>query len=511
MMIEQLFNRFEMRLEIGYGGMSRVYQAYDPQAERLVAIKVLPPEFLNDLGFRARFEREAELIAALEHEAIVPVYEYGTHEGQPYIVMQYMPRGSLAERLLQGPLSPEETLVVLARVAAALDYAHSQGVIHRDLKASNILFDRRFEAHLADFGIALRSESTWQKNLSISGTPAYMSPEQGLREANLDARSDIYSLGVITFEMLTGQLPFNGEIPLSIVLKHIHDPCPSLGSFNPDLPAALDPVLQRAMAKTPGERYPSAHAFVDDYRHALYGAEGGYQEAVDQIKPPVNGELSVKSEEVGQESPMNADIGTQRGDQPVFPELKLPRAGGPVNSPSLSWEGRYTFALALVTWLGVLLATVTAAFARGPALMPAANIRMEYGQSAAAITNISADPISLNNLTFERLSDQGEVSAAFGAGQWKQFNISGEDLAAGNCVQLLSAGAKDFELTPGSAPAKPEGCDVSQAWLIAQDQAWAFWLPHRGSSQFRAVLDGQVVRTCDIADGSCEFYWPEDK
>jgi serine/threonine-protein kinase len=511
MIADQLFNRFEMRAEIGYGGMARVYQAYDPQADRLVAIKVLPPEYLNDLGFRARFMREAELIAALEHKAIVPVYEYGTHEGQPYIVMQYMPRGSLAERLLQGPFSPEETLRVLTRVAAALDYAHHQGVIHRDLKTSNILFDREFEAYLADFGIALRSESTWHRNIAISGTPAYMSPEQGLREENIDSRSDIYSLGVIVFEMLTGQLPFIGDIPLSIVLKHIHDPSPSIGSINPDLPAALDPVLQRAMAKIPDERYPSARAFVDDYNRALRGAAGGYQVNGVQNEPVIHRESTGEIEDVEVEAQFETELNADRPYKPVFPELTLRKVGDPVDSPVLSWEGRYTFALALVTWLGVFLAAVTVAFTRGPDLMPPANMRLVYDESAVAVTNISDESISFANLNFERLSDQGEVTAAFGAEQWEQLNLSVEGIANGNCLQLLRAEATDLELIPGKAPAKPADCDVSQAWLIAQNQAWYFWLPDRRSSRFRVVLDEQVVRTCDIADASCEFYLPQDK
>lgn len=510
-MVEQLFNRFEMRAEIGYGGMARVYRAYDPQTDRLVAIKVLPPEYLNDLGFRARFEREAELIAALEHGAIVPVYEYGTHEGQPYIVMQYMPKGSLAERLLQGPLSPEESLRVLKRVAAALDYAHPHGIIHRDLKTSNILFDREFDAYLADFGIALRSESTWQRNLAISGTPAYMSPEQGLREEKIDGRSDIYSLGVIVFEMLTGQLPFDGEIPLSIVLKHIHDPSPSIGSINPELPAALDPVLQRAMAKMPEERYPSAQAFVDDYRRALQGGVDGRHEDGTEDEPVAISEPTGDFEVVGKEARLDTGIEAQRSYKPVFPELTLQRAGEPDGAPLLSWEGRYSFALALVTWLGVLLAAVTAAFSRGPDLMPAANIRVVYTESAVAVINISDEPISFADLVFERLSDQGAVTAAFAAEQWKQLSSSSEGLGQGNCLQLLRAEATDLELTPANAPAKPAECDVSQAWLMAQDQAWNFWLPDGSGSRFHIVLDEQVVHTCDIADGSCEFYLPAEK
>jgi serine/threonine protein kinase len=510
-MVDQLFNRFEIRAEIGYGGMARVYQAHDPQTDRLVAVKVLPPEYLNDLGFRARFEREAELIAGLEHECIVPVYEYGTHESQPYIVMQFMPSGSLAKRLLQGPLSPEETLLVLKRVAAALDYAHNHGIIHRDLKTSNILFDRELQAYLADFGIALRSEATWERNLAISGTPAYMSPEQGLREEQIDRRSDIYSLGVITFEMLTGQLPFAGDIPLSIVLKHIHDPCPSLGSINPDLPAVLDTVLQRAMAKMPEERYASALAFVEDYHIALQADPDLYQTERSQSVAVSTIESSEGFGNSGRSAQVETDDSVRRPFKPVFPELTLLKAGNAVDSALLSWEGRYIFGLALVTWLGVLLAAVTAAFTRGPNLMPTANLRIVYDDAAVAVINISDEPISLVDLVFERLSEQEEVTATFAAEQWRQLISSSEGLARGNCMQLLWVEATHLELTAGDAPAKPAGCDVSQAWLVAQDQAWNFWLPDGNGSRFRIVLNEQVVHTCDIGDGSCEFYLPADR
>lgn len=196
---------YEILIEIGQGGMSRVYLAFDSEDRRPVAIKMLPSEYQTDLGYRSRFEQEARLIAALEHEAIVPLYEYGVEAGRPYIVMQYMPGGSLADQLLPGALSPEQAGRILSRIASALDYAHSRGIIHRDLKTSNILFDQQGGAYLADFGIAIMAESTWQRNLA-SGTPAYMSPEQALREEAIDIRSDVYSLGIIVFEMLTGRL-----------------------------------------------------------------------------------------------------------------------------------------------------------------------------------------------------------------------------------------------------------------------------------------------------------------
>ncbi len=201
------FGRYEIKRELGRGGMASVYHAWDPRFMRDVALKVLPREFLHDPQFRARFEREARTIAQLEHAAIVPVYDFGEQDGQPYIVMRYMPGGSLAGRLAKGSLTLEQSAIILKRIARGLDKAHAQGIIHRDLKPDNILFDEDDNAYIADFGIAKLAETTTNLTQGIIGTPAYMSPEQARGSRTIDKRSDIYALGVILFEMLSGQRP----------------------------------------------------------------------------------------------------------------------------------------------------------------------------------------------------------------------------------------------------------------------------------------------------------------
>ena len=153
-------NRYEVRRELGRGGMATVYLAYDPNVRREVAVKVLPRQFLHDPTFRARFAREAETIALLEHPAIVPIYDFGEDQGQPYLVMRYMPGGSLAGRLEQEPISAGETVTIIQRVCSALDRAHVQGIVHRDLKPANILFDRYGDAFLSDFGIVKKESET---------------------------------------------------------------------------------------------------------------------------------------------------------------------------------------------------------------------------------------------------------------------------------------------------------------------------------------------------------------
>ena len=258
-MIPDIIGRYTVQSEIGRGGMATVYQAHDPRFDRTVAIKVLPREFLHDPEFRARFEREARTIAALEHSAIVPVYDYGEQDGQLYLVMRYMPGGSLADRLQQGPMSIEEAAEVIKRVGSALDSAHKQGIIHRDLKPGNILLDQHGDAYLADFGIAHLSSAATALTASgrLVGTPAYMSPEQVYGDKALDGRSDIYAIGIILYQMLTGEMPYRADTPAKVMMQHVMEPVPNILADKPDLPVACERVIKKALAKERDERYPT--------------------------------------------------------------------------------------------------------------------------------------------------------------------------------------------------------------------------------------------------------------
>ena len=251
---------YQVKSELGRGGMATVYLAYDPRFERDIAVKVLPRELLHsDPQFRLRFEREAKIIAQLEHSAIVPVYDVGEADGQPYFVMRYMNGGSLSERIKAGILTIDEAARILGIIAPALDEAHSKGIIHRDIKPSNILFDRRDNPYISDFGIAklTQAQAGNVTGSAIIGTPAYMAPEQAQGD-EIDGRSDIYSLGIILFEMLTGKQPYEADTPMAVAIKHITDPVPHILSANPKLPEGMDTVIQQAMAKDRHERYSSA-------------------------------------------------------------------------------------------------------------------------------------------------------------------------------------------------------------------------------------------------------------
>lgn len=278
--------RYKIERELGRGGMAVVYLATDPNIRRQVAIKLLPRQFTADPQFRARFEREAQVIASLDHPNIVPIYDFGEEEDQPFIVMRYMPGGTLADRLRKsGPMRPMEAAQILQQIGSALDEAHAKGIVHRDLKPGNILFDQRGDASIADFGIVKLSEGSHTlTGSSMIGTPGYMSPEQARGDAQIDGRSDIYALGAILFEMLTGDMPYKADTPMAVAIKHIMAEVPRIRDVKPDLPPACDEVITRAMAKEPYKRFPTAGALVTTLVSAAQQAPTWLPSANDQTQ-----------------------------------------------------------------------------------------------------------------------------------------------------------------------------------------------------------------------------------
>ncbi len=259
-LLGKLVNGYQIEGVIGRGGMATVYRAVQVSMDRVVAMKVLPRQFVDDETYIQRFNREVQIVSTLEHRCIVPVYDYGETERQPYIVMRYMPHGSIEALLLENPVPLDRTVDIIQQIAPALDYAHSKNVLHRDLKPSNILLDDGGGAFITDFGIARilgEGASSTITTQGVVGTPAYMSPEQaqGLR---LDARSDLYSLGVMVFEMLTGRRPFESDTPYGVAVMQVTTPPPSPRSINPGISSAVESVIYKALSKRPEQRYRSA-------------------------------------------------------------------------------------------------------------------------------------------------------------------------------------------------------------------------------------------------------------
>jgi len=256
--------------QIGQGGMATVYKAYHAAMDRYVAIKVLPSQFAQNKEFTQRFEQEARTIANLEHAHILPVYDYGEHDSITYLVMRYLDAGTLKDRIQRGDLSLTEADKLFTQLAGALAYAHEMNVIHRDIKPSNAMVNSRGELFLTDFGIAKLLESTAQFTATgaITGTPAYMSPEQAQGE-KLDSRSDIYSLGIVLYEMVTGKVPFEAETPLAVILKHINAPLPPPTTLKPDLPPEIEKVILKALAKNRDDRFATCDEFLNAWKIAL--------------------------------------------------------------------------------------------------------------------------------------------------------------------------------------------------------------------------------------------------
>ena len=270
-MVGETLGQYRLTKELGKGGFATVYRALQPALNRHVAIKILHPEYVRDQRALRRFKREALAVARLNHPNIVTVFDYGEHEGRAYLVMEYI-EGSTLKGRLGKPVTYTMALELVTAVANALDYAHSKGLIHRDIKPANILFTHEGRIVLSDFGIVRLADDQSSLTRGVIGTPYYMSPEQALGR-EVDGRSDLYSLGVVLFEMLTGRVPFKGESPVATLSMHASLPVPSARELNPSLTEGIDRVIRIALQKTPEERFQTGLEFRSILAEAIADAE----------------------------------------------------------------------------------------------------------------------------------------------------------------------------------------------------------------------------------------------
>lgn len=271
--IGKTLGQYQLVEQIGQGGMATVFKAYQASMDRYVAVKTLPSQFTQDASFIGRFNQEARLLANLEHPHILPVYDYGEHEGITYLVMRYITAGTLHDVIAaRGRMELNQVAHIIGQMGRALGYAHARGILHRDVKPSNVLIDAQFNSFLTDFGIAklIAGTANFTGTGAVIGTPAYMAPEQGLGKP-LDARCDIYALGVMLYEMVTGAVPYAAETPLAVLMMHIHDPLPPPRLIRPDLPEAVERVILKALAKVPEARFDSAEQMAETLERAVAG------------------------------------------------------------------------------------------------------------------------------------------------------------------------------------------------------------------------------------------------
>ena len=313
-------DRYTLGNPLGSGGMAEVYLAHDEVLGRDVALKILKDQYAENDEFVERFRREARSVAALNHPNIVSVYDRGSSEdGTYYIVMEYVPGGTLKEHVLrEGPLDPSAAAKLGSQVAQALEAAHEKGVIHRDVKPQNVLLTDSGDAKVTDFGIAraVNATTTSRSNL-ILGTAGYMSPEQAKGEP-VGPQSDLYSLGVVLYEMLTGERPYSAEDPVALAMKHVNEPPPSPREANPEVPEALDALTTKLLAKKPEDRYASAADLADDLERVRSGL------------PPTAAALEKTTEQMTAPLPPSPRGGTRKTavQSPVTPApIKVPKHG----------------------------------------------------------------------------------------------------------------------------------------------------------------------------------------
>ncbi len=301
-MIGRRLGDYEINGLLGRGGMATVYRARQLSVERDVAIKIIKPDVSSSTSleeFIARFKREAQTIAKLSHPHILKLFDYGQSDELIYLVTELLPGGTLADQIRQQRLTPAEATTYIDQIAKALDYAHKRGIVHRDLKPQNVLFDEDGNAFLTDFGIAkvLNAATSLTNTGTAMGTPAYMPPEQWQNLA-LDARADVYALGIMVFEMLTGKLPFNADTPFQMMYAHVNETPLSVRGVRGDLPDNIEAVIAKALSKNREDRYQSAGAFAEAFRITLSGTFSIPQapEITTTLPPEAQGESSSAEE-----------------------------------------------------------------------------------------------------------------------------------------------------------------------------------------------------------------------
>ena len=499
---ELLGSRYQLRNQIARGGMTDVFLGQDTLLSRPVAIKRLFPEFATDPSFVERFRREATAAANLNHPNIVAVYDWGSAEGTYYIVMEYIEGNSLAELLRSGgPLAPERAAGIAMDMAEALGFAHSNGVIHRDVKPGNVLLSPDGQVKVTDFGIAIVAFGGAESNLTqtgaVMGTATYFSPEQA-QGRPLDHRSDLYSLGIVLYEMLCGRPPFTGDTSVAVAYKHVQQAVPSPSSLGVVLPESLEAIAMKLLAKNPAERYPTAKDLTRDLQRYR---EGRHQ--LSAVRKPAEDQPSTPSPP--QKTP-EEPFQPQQAAPPPSPSGPAPPPPAPppvaVLEPS-SRAGLYTAATVIFIAVAVLVFFVLS------------NV-LDNGEDAAppAVTSTSVPMVSVPSVV--GLSSQSAIRELRAAGfVVSQVFVASETVASNEVISQSPEALAEVEqgeeieitVSSGAVPVIVPGVvgqSASDAARLLQDRGFA---PELQEVEGSTAPAGQVLRQeppagSEVAPGS---------
>lgn len=544
---------FRLERILGRGGMAQVYYGWDVKLHRPVAVKVIDARFRNNPAYAKRFVREAQAVATWRHENIAQVH-YADEEGDLYyFAMEYIDGLDLGQLLTQyaarGELMPQADVLRIGRaVASALDYAHAKGVVHRDVKPSNVIIARDHRVVLTDFGLALDVQ---QGSVGeVFGSAHYIAPEQARRSSDAIPQSDLYSLGIMLYEMLTGVVPFDDPSPTAVALQHITQPPPAPRAFNPALNPEVEAILLKALSKSPHERYQTGAELIKTLENALQANHTSTQPAPLPPPPagmqlpaqPVRLSRMTVAEVIESQAPPDASIMPPRKTGPSNEAPLVQRQPGPARRLSFLWltlGGCAVVLIILVTIASFLLAnplqnpfqntTAPANMETALTLVPpnlstdtqAADLPIAaalptvkypdgkrfmlfYNDNSLYLLNLSESTIPINWIAFERLSDADLPMNRFSGAGWAEFY---PDITPGRCVALRILG--------GSPYLDPPECGNNYFLSLrtpTRDDPTLFWTSMESSHQFRVLWreggnDEEIAR-CEIDAGTCEVFLP---